>query len=485
MNQEIRKFLIDQCVKGQPIYYEAIGKMLSLNLELESDRNILSKTLGDISAFEYKSNRPLISSIAIYKQKNDHGYGFYNLCEELKIGKASQLSQQLFGFTQIEECKTFWKKSENYKAYYNTDTEKIIHTIDFFTPQEIEFLSQWGGKTYDKNNSEHVSAKNYIMNSVGSKVKYWSNYIANNIPGLSTINARIWHQKGWDDTPNGKVQVAKFKDYSWARIFRKGDDKKDIFFTVEANGNSKELVYKLDYYFESNSNLNAEQKGIVDKNIPQELRWRIIPITELANHNWESLLELTMSFVSEHLHVYDKLIELAWGNTTPEEVFSNFLRPQEIPQNGISTLPNLNPSFQGVSKDFIQESIEKKEIGDAGEELVKQYEINRLKNIGYDDLAEQVEIVEDGKGYDVLSFNEKRQPKYIEVKTTLGKSLTPFHYSINEKLFAEQNSEQYFIYRLYNYDDESNTADFYIIKNVMENLLMQPTEFKVYLKKQN
>ena len=60
----------------------------------------------------------------------------------------------------------------------------------------------------------------------------------------------------------------------------------------------------------------------------------------------------------------------------------------------------------------------------------------------------------------MLSFSENRKPKYIEVKTTPGKSLTPFHYSLNEKLFAEKNSEQYFIYRLYNYDEDSNTADF-------------------------
>nr|WP_315224517.1 DUF3883 domain-containing protein [uncultured Flavobacterium sp.] len=485
MNHGIREFLIDQCVKGQPIYYEDIGQILNLNLGLDSDRHILSKTLGEISVFEFENERPLISAIAIYKQKNDHGYGFYNLCEELKIGKAKQLHEMLFGFTQIEECKRFWKKPENYNAYYSIGKEKIIHSLEFFTPQEIEFLSQWGGKEYDKNNNEHISSKNYIMNSVGNKVRYWSNHIANNIPNMDTFNWRMWSQKGWKDTPNGKVQIARFKKYSWARVFRKGDNNKDIFFTVEATGESKELVFKLDYYFESNSNLNAEQKEIVKKNIPKELRWRSIPVGELINHNWDSLLELSMSFVSEHLHIYDKLIKLAWGDSIPQEVFSNFLRPQTVPQNGVTVLPNLNPSFQGIEKDFIQESIDKKEIGDAGEELVKQYEINRLKNIGYDDLSVSVKIVKDGMGYDILSFDENRKPKYIEVKTTSGKSLTPFYYSINEKLFAEQNKEQYFIYRLYNYDEESNTADFYIIKNVNENLLMQPIEFKVYLKKQN
>jgi hypothetical protein len=287
----------------------------------------------------------------------------------------------------------------------------------------------------------------------------------------------MWSQKGWEDRPNGKVRVARFKPYTWARIYRKGDDNMDIFFTVGVDGNSKELVYKLDYYFEKNSHLNTEQKEIIDKNIPKELRWKSIPASELESYDWDSLLDLTVSFISEHLHVYDKLINLTWGASQPEEVFSNFLRPQEPPKNGHSNLPEYNLSFDGVEKDFIQESIEKKEIGDAGEALVRQYEIQRLKNIGHEDLSEQVEIVKDGKGYDILSFDAKRKPKYIEVKTTSGNSLTPFDYTINEKTFAEQNSESYFIYRLYNYDEETNTADFFVISALEEEVLMKYSGF--------
>ncbi|MEX2484560.1 MAG: DUF3883 domain-containing protein [Brumimicrobium sp.] len=484
MNQEVRKFLIDQCVKGQPIYYEAIGQILDLELGLESQRKILSKTLGEISAFEHKQGRPLISSIAIYKQKNDHGYGFYSLCEELGIGKASKLSKELYGFTQIEKCKRFWHKPENYNAFAELADEETIHDLNFFTETEIDFLADWSDKVYDKDDTEHLAAKNYIMNSLGTKTQYWSNQLAMSIPSMDTFNWRMWSQKGWEDTPSGKVRVARFKPYTWARIFRKGDDNKGIFFTVGADGNGKELVYKLDYYFEKNSHLNAEQKEIVDKNIPKELRWKSISAFELDSYDWKSLLELTTSFISEHLHVYDRLIKLAWGDSQPEEVFSNFLRPQEPPKNGHPALPEYNSNFTGVDKDFIQESIDKKEIGDAGEALVKQYEVQRLKNIGHTDLADIVEIVKDGKGYDVLSFNEKRKPKYIEVKTTTGNSLTPFDYTINEKAFAEQNSESYLIYRLYNYDEETNTADFFVI-NALEELLLRPTTYKVYLKKKN
>ena len=182
MNQEVRKFLIDQCVKGQPIYYEAIGQILGLDLGLESQRQILSKTLGEISAFEHEHDRPLISSIAIYKQKNDHGYGFYNLCEELGIVKATKLSKELYGFTQIEECKRFWQKPENYKAFVELASEKIVHDLSFFTESEIDFLADWRNRVYEKDDTEHVAAKNYIMNSLGTKTQYWSNHLAKSIP---------------------------------------------------------------------------------------------------------------------------------------------------------------------------------------------------------------------------------------------------------------------------------------------------------------
>lgn len=206
----------------------------------------------------------------------------------------------------------------------------------------------------------------------------------------------------------------------------------------------------------------------------------------------KGLNDLTINDLKAILQEFDRLLPLYVyclniDHIQPdnEKRNSEGLRKQNAPANGITTLPELNPGFQGVKKDFIQESIEKKEIGDAGEELVKQYEINHLQNIGCVDLAEQVEIVKDGKGYDILSFNDNRTPKYIEVKTTTGRNLTPFHFSINEKLFAEQNTEHYLIYRLYNYNEKNSAADFYLIKDVNESLLMQPVEFKVYFKSKN
>lgn len=44
-----------------------------------------------------------------------------------------------------------------------------------------------------------------------------------------------------------------------------------------------------------------------------------------------------------------------------------------------------------------------------------------------------VKIVEDGMGYDVLSFDSVGNKNYIEVKTTTGNELSQFYMSENEE----------------------------------------------------
>lgn len=482
MNKEIRKYLIDQCRIGEPIYYEDVAKKLNLNLSLDKDRSILSKTLGDISAYEYENGRPLISAIAIYKKDNDHGNGFYNLCEHLGIGTAKKLREQYFGFTALERAKEYWQDDDLYSQYYDID----VHIYDekkypFFNQEEILFFNKWAEKVYDKNNPDDFNAKEYILNSVWKKTKFWSEELNKRLKEFEVSNRRMWSQRGWD---NGNI-VAKFKPYTWARIYKKGDYQKNIFFTVGIDAFEKSIIYKLDYYHESDSNLSSEQKQICNKHIPKSLRWNVIPHDKVRDWNWSSLIKLTTDFILENDHHYDRLIELVWGDTKIEDVFTDHLTKRARPNSTLNELPKLNPTFKGVDIDFIQRNIEDKELGDLGEELVRLYEISILEKKGLMELSKKVCIVQDGKGYDVLSFFDNGTEKYIEVKTTCRGEKTPFNISINEKLFAEKNHDNYVIYRLYNYDEEKNTSDFFEISNIEEELLLQPTEFRAYIKKKD
>jgi len=482
MNQEIRLLLIEHARKGTPASYKEVMQRAHLNHENIGDRKKNSTLLYEISKYEHDHGRPLLSAVAMYADLKGHGNGFYDLAEEFGFGPQKKLAEEFFAITQMNACFEFWKNDTNYQLFAALQSPPKAHKIPFFQQQDVEFLNVWGGQVYDKSNRQHVSAKNYIMDALGSKTVYWSNELIKQLPGFDTFNWRMWSQKGWEDTPTGKVRVAKFKTYTWARIYKKGDAYKDIFFTVGADGARNELVYKLDYYYEPSSELTAAQKEIINNNIPHELRWKSVPTADFNEWDWNKLLAISKAFISEHAHVYDRLILLAWGKSSPELVFNNMLRKKNPPAAGVSVLPVLNPSFKGVETDYVQQTIEHKEIGDAGEELVKQYEKDRLNAANLPLLADKVESVLDGKGYDLISFNIDGSPIYIEVKTTVGGELMPFNYTINEYLFAENYPNNYCIYRLYNFDDDTNTADFYIINEPFEQLLFQPIVYKAYYK---
>ncbi|MCC8423584.1 DUF3883 domain-containing protein [Mucilaginibacter sp. UR6-11] len=479
MNHQIRTLLIDQARKLTPITYGDIMKRLGLDHDSPGDRRILSNELYEISKLEHDHKRPLLSSMAMYADLTDHGPGFYELAEDFGFGVKKKLAEEFFGFAEMKRCAEFWKDDEHYKAFYQL-APLVTYNHPFFNERETDFLHAWGGTVYDKHNAEHVAAKNFIISGPGTKTVYWSNALIKLLPGFETFNWRMWSQKGWEDTPAGKKRVARYKTYTWARIYKVGDENKDIFFTVGLDGHGRELVYKMDYYFEKNSHLSAAQKDIVDKNIPKSLRWRSIPVGDFENYDWQRLITLTRDFIAENTALYDKLIRLAWGATTPEEVFSNVLRKQSPPTKGITQLPPVNPSFQANDTDYVAEAAEHKETGDAGEELVKQYEKQKLLAAGRPDLAEQVAIVPNGLGYDVRSFDADGNYLCIEVKTTSAGALTPFYYTINEYIFAERHAGSYFIYRLYNFDDESNTADFYVLAEPLKELLLQPIVYKAY-----
>lgn len=117
--------------------------------------------------------------------------------------------------------------------------------------------------------------------------------------------------------------------------------------------------------------------------------------------------------------------------------------------------------------------------------MVKQREIDFLNQNKLYDKAALVDIVQDGKGYDIYSFDELGNEKFIEVKTTTGNEYSSFFLSENEVDFMRLNINQYFIYRVYNYNEENNFAEFYELSGDIENqLLMKPTQYKVLIKKE-
>ncbi len=122
MNQKVRKYLIEAArEKAKFVYYSELVKYsgLRINLRTAAGQKQLNSILDEISGYENSAGRPLLSSMAIYKdvRKNDHGEGFYYSAEKLGKGNARRLKRELFGFEEAENCRRFWQNDDNYRQF--------------------------------------------------------------------------------------------------------------------------------------------------------------------------------------------------------------------------------------------------------------------------------------------------------------------------------------------------------------------------------
>jgi len=136
--------------------------------------------------------------------------------------------------------------------------------------------------------------------------------------------------------------------------------------------------------------------------------------------------------------------------------------------------------------DYVKKAERSLKIGLKGELLVVEKEREKLKALSIDKEVEHKSLNGDGDGYDILSYNSKGDPIFIEVKTTIGGINTPFDISINEVLFSSENPENYILCRLFNFDEEMNSAEYYELKGpISRQFNLEPTGFKAYYKESN
>lgn len=156
---------------------------------------------------------------------------------------------------------------------------------------------------------------------------------------------------------------------------------------------------------------------------------------------------------------------------------------KSTPPKGRKELPKHNPSFAGVDDiDYEKEQRDATVLGRSGEDLVIKYEKEKLKRLGLEHLIDQVGKRKDGEGYDILSFDKDGNEILIEVKTTIGGIDTPFDISWNEVKRAEKDCLKYKIYRLYNFDKNSNSVPRFYVVDDIDSLLFEPVNFKAYWK---
>lgn len=137
-------------------------------------------------------------------------------------------------------------------------------------------------------------------------------------------------------------------------------------------------------------------------------------------------------------------------------------------------------NFRAKKVDFAEIEKIKTELGHEGEKFIFEWEQNRLREIGHPELAEKVEwtsnVKGDGAGFDILSFEETGEPRYIEVKTTTQEIDSPFLITQNEVDFSKAHHENYYLYRVFNF---KTSPLFFILKgNLVEYCELTPKLFE-------
>ena len=139
------------------------------------------------------------------------------------------------------------------------------------------------------------------------------------------------------------------------------------------------------------------------RNVQQALR-------EAVEERWLADPEIENLMLDDVTAPVQVRTDLAWA---PDE------KPPKVDWDKLLAPPSQRTP---VRLDFIKLEADRRDLGRAGEETVVEIERHRLRSIGQDRLARMVEHVSvtkgDGLGYDILSFNERGEERFIEVKTT-------------------------------------------------------------------
>lgn len=197
------------------------------------------------------------------------------------------------------------------------------------------------------------------------------------------------------------------------------------------------------YYAATNLNLTEFLKTINDRIEKEEKKDFFIRIhgVDVDNYQIESQENEDFVSVDERSDFYVQLI-----TDISNEKVSSINSQKEI---------SLNLGLDEIINSKIK-------LGKLGEFIIFQYEKNKLLKNGREDLVPKIKMNSLDSGYDILSFDENGNDKYIKVKTTRKNTVDGFYLTAKELKRSIEYSENYFVYRLYNLNINEGSVKLFI-----------------------
>lgn len=109
-----------------------------------------------------------------------------------------------------------------------------------------------------------------------------------------------------------------------------------------------------------------------------------------------------------------------------------------------------------------------------------EFEQQRLIEMGCPELFQRLDWASDTQGddagFDILSFDDKARHRFIEVKTTNCGLASSFLVSHNELEFSKEASEQFYLYRVFQFRDSPHL--FMLSGDLTQHVHLKPTDYR-------
>lgn len=248
-------------------------------------------------------------------------------------------------------------------------------------------------------------------------------------------------------------------------------------------GMFKYIAEKIDYTYQPV--MGSIENVFHFKNLCDQVKHIVSQDQELLRLHNNRLTE--DCYIDESLHILTQdVIYAIVQHLNAETIIQNNTTTEiSVETVAVSTVnvTNNNVSFKGRITNHLQNNIKNKRIGDLGELFVIQLEREKLKKANKQKLAKKVahHAIDqgDGLGYDVLSFDKDGNEMFIEVKSTESNKNTPFYITKNELERSKEKQDNFFIYRVYNFKEDTLKGDVLILQGDASNLCVEPVNYKV------
>lgn len=137
MDNELRIRLIDVARERRLVGYGKIMFSYGLNSNDRRDVDLFADWIAEISEWEHKRGRPMLSSLVMHSDLRSIGTGFYTLAEKLLFGDSDYLQRTLFEKEMQKRCYECWSNDDLYQSETGKKSVKKVLPYPLYPEEDF------------------------------------------------------------------------------------------------------------------------------------------------------------------------------------------------------------------------------------------------------------------------------------------------------------------------------------------------------------